>query len=145
MDEEEFYRRNTGMPGRQPTWNPFGYAPVLASSNGKWAKWFARIILLSIPISMIVGFLSVLLPNSGIDPYQYNESGNSKMENGDFNGAIEDYTKALEVFPNDPVINYNLGVAKYNLGDTNGACIDFRKASKLGSKESREAIQEVCQ
>ena len=142
MDEEEFYRRNKGMPGRQPTWNPFGYAPVLASSNSKWAKWFARIILLSIPISMIVGVLS---PNSGIDPYQYNESGNSKMENGDVNGAMEDYTKALEVFPNDPVINYNRGVAKYNLGDTNGACIDFRKASKLGRNESLEAIQEVCQ
>jgi len=46
MDEEEFYRRQNGMPRRQPTWNPFSYAPVLASSNRKWAKWVARFTLL---------------------------------------------------------------------------------------------------
>ena len=45
MDEEEFYRRQNRMPGRQPTLNPI-HVPVLASSNRKWAKWVARFILL---------------------------------------------------------------------------------------------------
>ena len=67
------------------------------------------------------------------------------MGNGDINGVMEDYTKALEVFPNDPVIKYKRGVAKYNFGDTKGKSTDFRKASKLGNKESRKAIQVVCQ
>ncbi len=146
MDEEEFYRRQKGMPGRQPTWNPFSYAPVLASSNRKWAKWFARFVLLS-PVLTILGLilLSVLMPNKGIDPYQYNENGNLKIENGNFNGALDDYTKALEVLPNEPVINFNRGYTKYELGDIDGACVDFTKASKLGNKEGREAVKAVCQ
>ena len=67
------------------------------------------------------------------------------MENGDVNGAMEDYTKALEVFPNEPAINLNRGYAKYKLGDMDGACVDFTKASKLGSKDAREGVQVVCQ
>ena len=56
-----------------------------------------------------------------------------------------DYTKALEVLPNEPVINFNRGYTKYELGDIDGACVDFKKASKLGNKEGREAVKTVCQ
>ncbi len=146
MDEEEFYRHNKGMPPRHPAYNPFGYAPALATSNRTWAKWFARFILLS-PVITILGLvlLLVVIPNKGIDPYQYNENGNFKIEKGDLDGALEDYTKALEVLPNDPVINFNRGYARHELGDIDGACIDFIKASKLGNTEAREALKAVCQ
>ena len=42
------------MPPRHPTYNPFGYAPVLNTSNRKWAKWVARFILFLIPIVIII-------------------------------------------------------------------------------------------
>ena len=54
MDEEKFYREQKQMPPRHPTYNPFGYAPILSSSNRKWAKWVARFILFLIPIWIII-------------------------------------------------------------------------------------------
>jgi len=54
MDEEEFYRQNQNHPKRHPTYQPFGYGPVLNSGNRKWAKWYARFILLLFPITWIL-------------------------------------------------------------------------------------------
>ena len=57
MDEEEFYRQNQNHPKSHPTYQPFGYGPVLNSGNRKWAKWYARFILLILllfPITMIL-------------------------------------------------------------------------------------------
>ena len=58
MDEEKFYREQQQMPPRHPTYNPFGYAPVLNTSNRKWAKWVARFILFLIPIVIIISLSS---------------------------------------------------------------------------------------
>ena len=93
MDEEEFYRQSKDLPPRQPTYTPFGYAPALANSNRKWAKWFARFILLS-PFITILGLflLSLLMPNNEANPYKDNENGNLKFEQGNFNGALDEYT-----------------------------------------------------
>ena len=57
MDEEEFYRQNQNHPKSHPTYQPFGYGPVLNSGNRKWAKWYARFILFLIPLTMILIFL----------------------------------------------------------------------------------------
>ena len=37
MDEEEFYKNQINYPKQHPTYQPFGYGPVLNSSNRKWA------------------------------------------------------------------------------------------------------------
>ena len=58
MDEEKFYREQKHMPPRHPTYQPFGYGPVLNSSNRKWAKWVARFILFLIPICIIIAYSS---------------------------------------------------------------------------------------
>ena len=58
MDEEKFYKEQKHMPPRHPTYQPFGYGPVLNSSNRKWAKWVARFILLLIPICVIIAYSS---------------------------------------------------------------------------------------
>ena len=58
MDEEKFYREQKQMPPRHPTYNPFGYGPILSSSNRKWAKWVARFILFLIPIWIIIIYSS---------------------------------------------------------------------------------------
>ena len=58
MDEEEFYKKQKNLPNKQPSYNPFGYAPLLASSNRKWARWFARFVLLLIPAFAILVIFS---------------------------------------------------------------------------------------
>jgi len=48
---------------------------------------------------------------------EYHNKGNAKVNLGDYRGAIQDYSKAIELNPNDAEAYYNRGNAKVNLGD----------------------------
>lgn len=39
---------------------------------------------------------------------------------------------------------YNRGNAKYDSQDMNGACLDWRKAGELGSREAYDNIKKYC-
>ena len=45
----------------------------------------------------------------------YFESGLEKARNGDYYGAIADFTEAIEINPNDYYAYYNRGNSKRNL------------------------------
>ena len=64
-------------------------------------------------------FLSVLILSCGIESKNKDhfENGFEKHENGDFYGAIVDYTKAIELDPNLALAYSNRGSTKYDLGD----------------------------
>ena len=65
------------------------------------------------------------------NPQDYIDIGNTKFDNKDYNGAIMDYTEALEL-DSDYVIAYWLrGKAKFELKNYLGAIDDFNKAIKL--------------
>ena len=51
----------------------------------------------------------------------YYNSGVQKGESGDWNGAIGDFNKAIELAPNDTEVYYNRGIAKGALGNYKGA------------------------
>ena len=66
------------------------------------------------------------------------KSGNDKVRNGDFDGAIADFTEAIKidkVFPEyvqaGPYLNRGLALEKK--GDLDAALVDFNKAIKLQS------------
>ena len=67
-----------------------------------------------------------------------------KGEEGDYYGAISDFTKAIEINPSDAEAYNNLGVTKENLGDLNGACADWRKASSLGNDLATKSLRNQC-
>ena len=48
---------------------------------------------------------------------EYFGRGLSKHELQDYRGAISDYSKAIELNPNDAAAYYNRGVAKHDLHD----------------------------
>ena len=56
-----------------------------------------------------------------------------KAERGDHYGAISDYTKAIEINPNDSEAYYNRGVSKSKSNDNYGAISDYTKAIELNS------------
>ena len=56
-----------------------------------------------------------------------------KAEKGDHYGAISDYTKAIEINPNDSEAYYNRGWNKGKLKDHYGAISDYTKAIELNS------------
>ena len=67
-----------------------------------------------------------------------------KGEEGDYYGAISDYTKAIEINPKKFMAYGNRGIAKEKIGDLKGACFDWKKASSLGDKDAAEWVREQC-
>ena len=61
----------------------------------------------------------------------YFSSGVEKHEKGDYQGAIADYTKALEINPQDADSYENRGAAKDELEDFQGAIADLNKALQI--------------
>ncbi|MCX8194741.1 MAG: tetratricopeptide repeat protein [Candidatus Micrarchaeota archaeon] len=61
----------------------------------------------------------------------YSNRGVAKFSLGDYIGAIEDFTKAIELNPNYAEAYYNRGLAKVKLKDYDSAFIDILKAKRL--------------
>jgi clan AA aspartic protease (TIGR02281 family) len=58
----------------------------------------------------------------------YYESGIEKAKLGDYDGAIKDFTKAIEINPNNKNTYYNQALVKSKLKNSNGAIEDLSKA-----------------
>ncbi|WP_269609270.1 CHAT domain-containing protein [Prochlorococcus marinus] len=61
-------------------------------------------------------------------------SGFEKQESGDHEGAIEDYSKALEIDPKYVLVWWGRGLSKNQLGDYQGAIDDYSKALEIDPK-----------
>ena len=78
-------------------------------------------------------FLALILSISTIHFYgqtviECRKAGYAKYVLGDNKGAIEDYSKAIDMNPQYAGTYCNRGVAKYALRDYDGAIRDFSKA-----------------
>lgn len=75
--------------------------------------------------------------------------GSLKDENGDYQGAIDDYNKVLQLknidLKNKQMAYFNRGNSKFNLKDKKGACDDWRKAYNLGAEYALERLKEYCE
>ena len=72
------------------------------------------------------------------------ERGLAKYDLEDYNGAITDYNKAIQLKPDDADAYYNRGNAKDELEDKIGACTDWSKAGELGDSDAYILIKENC-
>jgi tetratricopeptide (TPR) repeat protein len=83
--------------------------------------------------------LSLMLPavaaaqTSAFAPY-YNNRGLAREAKGDHDGAIADYSRAIELDPKQPRVYINRGFAKQAKGDVDGAIADYNRASELAAK-----------
>tara|TARA_R110001599_G_scaffold353664_2_gene594917 strand:+ start:2755 stop:4434 length:1680 start_codon:yes stop_codon:yes gene_type:complete len=69
--------------------------------------------------------------NKANEALRYNKSGISKQISKDYNGAIADYNKAIELKPDDAGCYVLRGVSKAELKDYYGAIADYTKAIEL--------------
>ena len=67
----------------------------------------------------------------GDDAVNYNKSGNAKVDKGNLDGALADFTKAIELKPDYADAYISRGVVKDIKGDKDGAIADFNKAIEL--------------
>ena len=65
------------------------------------------------------------------DLNKYISSGNKKFKAKDFIGAIEDYTNAILLTPNNKNLFWKRGIAKSRLQDIKGSLNDFIKYEEL--------------
>ena len=62
---------------------------------------------------------------------EYFDRGYTKHKLKDYERAIADYTKAIEINPNDAKIYLSRGASKDYFNDFNGAIADFTKAIEI--------------
>ena len=71
----------------------------------------------------------------------YVDRGVAKYRLRDYQGAIADYSKAIEINPQYADAYNNRGIAKYMiLGDYQGACADYKKAVSLGHQSTAQYL-----
>ena len=99
----------------------------------------------------IAAALSVLalgspLTSSFANPLADNlfNSGLLKHDQGDYQGAIADYNKAIEINPEYANAFVHRGIARELVNDLQGACDDWRKAGHLGDERSAEWVKNNC-
>ena len=77
--------------------------------------------------------------------FAYGFRGVAKVKSGDAQGAIADFDKAIEINPQNAVNYYNRGTAKELVGDLKGACADWEESiSILGNEDGAGAEMYQC-
>lgn len=67
---------------------------------------------------------------------EYFERGNELSQTGEFEKAVDEYKKVLEIEPQDVDAMSNLGVAYYNLGQLDDAIGQYSKAIELAPDDA---------
>jgi tetratricopeptide (TPR) repeat protein len=75
--------------------------------------------------------VKVELDSIPLSAYGYKMRGNDKYDVGDYNGAYEDYTRAIMVNPQYDTAYYNRGNTRADLGDKKGAIDDYNEAIRI--------------
>ena len=95
-------------------------------------------------IFVLILFFSLFINCHSQTAEEFFEKGIAKYDLQDYEGAISDFNKAIEINPNNAEAYYNRGFAKINLGQKDSGCLDLSKAGKLGCSQAYEAIKDFC-
>jgi len=91
----------------------------------------------------IVLFDEVIAADPTHDLAFYNR-GVCKMTLTDFKGALDDFSKAIELNPEDFDYYHNKGYVELQLGMIDEACKDFKIGRAKGDKTVDEVIKQAC-
>ncbi len=114
------------VEGTKIKWN------LLEATEKIWKKIISPLL----GFSLVGGFVALIafgIYSAVMDKIKENyfENADEKIEIKDYQGAIEEYTKAIE-FNDDNSGSYNRrGNAKWSLGDYQGALADYNKAVEI--------------
>jgi tetratricopeptide (TPR) repeat protein len=70
--------------------------------------------------------------------------GNIYLRQKEYNTAIANLNKAIEIDRKNALAYFKRGYARYRVVDSQGACGDWRIASQLGIQEAQKFLDENC-
>src|SRR5262245_5225552 len=82
-------------------------------------------------LSSLIAFSFLVTSALGDAAEGLTQSGNEKFGKGDFVGALADYSKVVQLKPNNAIVYYNRGLARDATKDFAGAIADYSKAIQL--------------
>lgn len=74
----------------------------------------------------------------------YDLRGSLHLLQNDFQGAVADYSKAIQMAPNVPEFYFNRGVAKLFTYNRSAACEDLEISNGMGFERSAEKLKHFC-
>ncbi|SDS84309.1 TPR repeat-containing protein [Mucilaginibacter mallensis] len=74
----------------------------------------------------------------------YFRLGNEVAYGRNYEGAIMEYDKAIELDPKNGEYYCNRGIAKHEMGGSDNGCSDWQKAAELGNKYAVNALSNFC-
>ena len=90
-----------------------------------------RTIAIAAALSVLALGSPLIIANANPLAINSYNSGVDKYEQGDYQGAIADYSKAIEINPEYAYAFLNRGNSKNKLGDHQGAIADYTKAIEI--------------
>jgi tetratricopeptide (TPR) repeat protein len=78
-------------------------------------------------------------------PYMYFNLGNLYCLSSEHVVSIENYTKAIELYPNMGDAYFNRGLVLIYLKDKEKGCIDLSRAGELGVQDAYGVIKKYCE
>jgi len=105
------------------------------SEKKKSRKWIIWLLSLAIICSFVAGGIE-LIPAYRID--KYHRQANAYSEKGDYDNAIANYNKAIELNPESSraAIYYNRGIAYSKKNDFDRAIADYNKAIEINPNDA---------
>jgi tetratricopeptide (TPR) repeat protein len=99
------------------------------------------IITVLIILCAFINFLTLYKVENGISlPGFENKAGIQKLDNGDYVGAITEFTKAINRQPNKSILFYNRGIAYEFSGNYTKAVLDFKKSIWINNFKEKENL-----
>ncbi|MBF0556160.1 MAG: tetratricopeptide repeat protein [Nitrospirae bacterium] len=124
--EQGSYKSSNGNGTQEPREDK---AQDQGGANSKFKKIIPT--MPTIIATAIVVLVIISLVNLSKDAKGYLKSGNEWKKKGDYNRAIADYTKAIEINPRDAIAYNNRGIVWGEKGNYDMAIDDFIKAIEI--------------
>lgn len=119
-------------------------------SRSQWRRMFIQIFKIINMRFLLMSFICILLVScqgktssnnkmfasivDSLSAYEYKERGKIKSADGDEQGAINDFSKAIELKRDYDTAYYNRGNGKSRLGDEKGAIKDYTEVISLNTE-----------
>jgi tetratricopeptide (TPR) repeat protein len=81
-------------------------------------------------------------PNSPYIHFAYNNRGFARLRQRDFQGALPDLTRAIQLAPKNPHSYIVRGVIRAQLGDTEGGLKDLQQGADLAVEQNNSALHQ---